>query len=261
MDNRPIGVFDSGVGGLTVLENLVEVLPNEDFIYVADQGHCPYGTKEEEDLKECIRNVARYLLSRNVKCIVIGCNTASLYIDEIRKMTTIPVISVIDPTCRYASLITKNKRIAVLGTNTTIKKGKYQSLLAENGIYSVGVPCSEFVDFIENCSLDDVKGDIIVANKLSFLKNENIDTLIYGCTHFSIIERQIKKVLGDKIKYVACGAPTSVVVVDTLTKNNSLSEKEIVGNIELYTTGDVKTAISTIKWSKFATHQIKHVTL
>ena len=106
---KRVGVFDSGIGGLTVLEKLMEKFPNEDFIYVADQGHCPYGTKTEEGIKECVLNVGKYLIAKDVKAIVIACNTASLFIKYLQEITEIPVISVIEPTCMAAINKTENK--------------------------------------------------------------------------------------------------------------------------------------------------------
>ena len=102
MNNKPIGVFDSGVGGLTVLEELIKILPNENFIYVADQKNCPYGTKQDDELLNILINNVKYFINIDVKAIVIACNTASLYINELQKLTNIPIISVIEPTCMKA---------------------------------------------------------------------------------------------------------------------------------------------------------------
>ena len=131
---QPIGVFDSGIGGLTVLEKLIQTFPNEDFLYVADQGHCPYGTKSQQEVGDRVEKVARYLVEHGAKAIVIACNTASLQIARARAITDVPVISVIQPTCAKAVSLTKNKKVAVLATVGTIRSGKYQQLLQEAGV-------------------------------------------------------------------------------------------------------------------------------
>lgn len=235
MDNRPIGVFDSGIGGLTVLSELRKVFKEEDFIYIADQKNCPYGTKTDEELISVISKVLNKLISMNVKAIVIACNTASLFINEFKKMTDIPIISVIEPTCEYAYNISKTKNIIVLGTNMTIKKGRYQLLLNDLNAVSYSVPCSEFVDYIENDNLTVDEFQEVVNSKLGNLKNKNIDTLIHGCTHFSLVEDFMRNVLGD-ISYVACGGPTSMKLKEVLVNSNLLGKS--IGNISLYTTGN-----------------------
>lgn len=237
MDNRPIGVFDSGIGGLTVLSELKKEFKNEDFIYIADQKNCPYGTKSDEELLNILKSVLNKLISLDVKAIVIACNTASLYINELQKMTSIPIISVIEPTCEYAYNLSKTKNIIVLGTNMTIRKKRYQTLLDELNAVVYPIPCSEFVDYIENEHLTKEEFQGIVNDKLGDLKNKNIDTLIHGCTHFSLVEDYMRNVLGD-ISYVACGKPTSIKLKEVLSNNDLLGNNK--GIIKLYTTGDTE---------------------
>ena len=256
--NKPIGVFDSGIGGLTVLEKLMEKFPNEDFIYVADQGHCPYGTKTEEEIIECVLNVGKYLIAKDVKAIVIACNTASLFIKHLQDITDIPVISVIEPTCQAAVDKTKNGKIAVLATIATIKKGKYQELISLENKIAYGVACSEFVDFVENHELDDPLGQIIVNEKLDCLKGENVDTLIHGCTHFSLLEDKMRKVLGN-INYVACGEPTSEQLYKILEEKELLNENNEGRYVRIFTTGSVENALMNMKWFKSPHEDIKKI--
>lgn len=257
IDNRPIGVFDSGIGGLTVLEELIKRFPNEDFVYVADQGHCPYGRKKDEEIIHCVLNVVDYLMKQNVKAIVIACNTASLFIDKVRSHVSIPVISVIDPTASYASKLTKNNKVAVLATIATITKGAYQERLIKNNITPYPLACSEFVDFVENHDLDDPIGQEIVSNKLNELKDSGVDTLIHGCTHFSILEDKMRKVLGD-INYVACGYPTSLEL-ERILKEKDLLNNKVNPSVNIYTTGSVENAIATMKWFKAKHEEIIHI--
>lgn len=247
MNSRPIGVFDSGVGGLTVLDELIKKLPNEDFIYIADEANCPYGTKSLEEIERCVMSITKYLVKQNVKAIVIACNTASLFVNKLRQITSIPIIDVINPTSNYAITQTKNNCIGVIATVATINKGSYQKILTENNINVYSEACSEFVDFIETKDLNSIEGKILVNNKLQNLKNTNIDTLIYGCTHFSILEPIIKEVLGNKINYIACGYPTSITLYETLKKNNLLNTQK-KGKTDIYTTGLVEETKKAMAW-------------
>ena len=258
MNKQPIGVFDSGIGGLTVLDKIIEIMPNEDYIYVADQGHCPYGTKKEEEIIECVLNVGKYLIAKNVKAIVIACNTASLFIKYLREIVDIPVISVIEPTCEYAMKVSKNKRIAVLATDTTIRKAKYQNMLKDKGYEAFGVPCQDFVTFVETKELDDPEGEKIVRRYLTPLVDKDVDTVIHGCTHFSLLEDNMRKVLGDK-NYVACGLPTAQALKEILTKSNSLNDENHHGYVKIYTTGKVENAKENMKWFKKNHEEIKHI--
>ena len=243
-DKKPIGVFDSGVGGLTVLEKLVKMYPGENFIYVADQGYCPYGTKTKEEIEQRVLTVGKYLLSRGVKAIVIACNTASLFKQSLQNITDIPVISVIEPTARLACQLTKTKKVAVLATNATIKNGKYQRILEENGMEVFPVPASQFVDIIESNEINTEATLKTVTEKLAPLQNKGIDTVIHGCTHFGLLEFQMKKVLPD-VTYVECGYPTSIILENVL----QLSKDNVAkGSVEIYTTGKRNDFEAKIKW-------------
>jgi len=243
-EKKPIGVFDSGVGGLTVLEKLVKMYPGENFIYVADQGYCPYGTKTKEEIEQRVLTVGKYLLSRGVKAIVIACNTASLFKQSLQNITDIPVISVIEPTARLACQLTKTKKVAVLATNATIKNGKYQRILEENGMEVFPVPASQFVDIIESNEMNTEATLKTVTEKLAPLQNKGIDTVIHGCTHFGLLEFQMKKVLPD-VTYVECGYPTSIILENVL----QLSKDNVAkGSVEIYTTGKRNDFEAKIKW-------------
>lgn len=248
MNEKPIGVFDSGVGGLTVLDELVKTLPSEDYIYVGDEANCPYGTKTNEEIEKCVVNVVTYLIKQDVKAIVIACNTASLFIDKLKTLTTIPIIDVINPTSNYASMQSKSKRIGVIATNATIKKGTYQKLLEEKNIKVYPVACSEFVDYIETKDINSNDAYMLVHQKLSCLQNTNIDTLIYGCTHFSILEKQIKEVVGKDVNYIACGYPTSIELLSILKANNLLNKSTNKSTIHIYTTGDISKTLKAMSW-------------
>ena len=255
---QPIGVFDSGIGGLTVLEKLIQTFPNENFLYVADQGHCPYGTKSQQEVGDRVEKVARYLVEHGAKAIVIACNTASLQIARARAITDVPVISVIQPTCAKAVSLTKNKKVAVLATVGTIRSGKYQQLLQEAGVTPVPLACSEFVDFVESHDVDDPAGEALVAGKLAEIRNEGFDTLIHGCTHFSLLEPQMRKVLGD-IRYVDCGTPTSEYLANYLKEHALETASTEKGKVQIFTTGSVENANATMKWFRAEHAPVAHV--
>ena len=252
---KPIGVFDSGVGGLTVLESMAAMLPGEDFIYVADQGHCPYGTKTAEQIGDRVEKVTRYLVSCGVKAIVIACNTASVRIDRARAVTDIPVISVIQPTCARAVEVTRNKKVAVLGTVSTIKSGTYQKILQGSGVTCVPLACSEFVEYIERGGSEE-EGERLVRDKLGAIKDAGMDTLVHGCTHFSLLEKHMRKVLGD-INYVACGRPAGEELKKILARSGALNATG--GRIRVLTTGSVEGAKRSMSWFGAAHEGVAHV--
>lgn len=233
-EKQMIGVFDSGVGGLTVLKDLIDKFPQETFIYVGDEKNCPYGIKTKEEIKICIFNIINYFINKDVKVIVIACNTASCFIDEIRKMTQIPIISVIEPTAMEAIKKTKTKRVGVIATSKTIEIGRYSKILTENNCEDYSIPCSEFVEIIENDLIQTDESSCIFNNKLNPLKNK-IDTLILGCTHFPLIRDQIQQILG-KINYIESGSPTANLLERVLKENNILNQSNEKGDTYIYLT-------------------------
>ena len=258
--DNPIGVFDSGIGGLTVLEKMAERMPEENFYYVADQGHCPYGPKSPEQVAERVRKITEHLLRQNVKAIVIACNTASLRIAAAREITDVPVISVIPPTCAKAVSLTKTKKIAVLATEATIKSGAYQNRIEQAGAEAYGLACPEFVEFLETYPPDDPKGIALVREKLRDLEGKGIDTLIHGCTHFSLLEPQMREVLGNEISYVACGDPTGEEVKKILEDRDERNNGR-KGVIRLFTTGDVEKAEKLMRWFRTEHEPLRKITI
>lgn len=246
-NNLPIGVFDSGVGGLTVLTDLMKEMPNENFIYVADEANCPYGTKSPEEIKKCVINIVKFLDEKHVKAIVIACNTASNFIDEIKKITNTLVISCIEPTATTAKEMSKNKKIGVIATEATVKIGKYQKLLESFGTTCFSVACSEFVEIVENNEVSLPSTKLIIEKNLKTLKEKDIDTLIFGCTHFPLLKEQIKDFLGD-INYVSSGSVVAQTLKSLLKQNNLLTTNTKAGTLDIYTTSTLKIIKDKIKW-------------
>lgn len=188
MNNKKIGVFDSGIGGLTALSALKKEFPNEDFIYVADNKNCPYGEKTKEELEKIVLSIIKYFESIDVKMIIIACNTASANSYDIK--SSIPIIRIIKPTATQA--LKNTGRIGVLGTDYTIMSKAYNKFLPE----MIGIKCSPFVRVIESGNTNTTQSFKIAEDILSPYKNK-VDIAILGCTHFSLMEEEIKKTLGD----------------------------------------------------------------
>lgn len=248
-DNRPIGVFDSGIGGVTVLDELVKKFPSENFIYVGDTLNLPYGTKTPEKLRELVSSVANYLVERNVKAIVIACNTATANSYHLKEIIDIPVIGVIAPTAKYAYEMSKSKNILVLATNVTIESNAYQEALNSidsNGNYYFS-KCSEFVDVIESNNINTEESFKLVSNKLNEYKDRKIDTVILGCTHFGLYSKEIKNVFPNA-KLIPCSVPTAKELYKVLESNSELNLQKNIGDIEIYATSDPDFMESKISW-------------
>jgi len=250
-NNRPIGVFDSGIGGITVLSKLAEVLPCEDFIYVGDTLNCPYGIKTPEEIANLVTRVVRYLLSQDVKAIVIACNTATANSAHLKEFVKIPIVGVISPTAKYALKVSRNKNIAVLATNATIDSKSYQKLLDKKGIFNRGkkyfVKCSEFVTAIEDKQFANDYSFKLVKDKLEFLADKNIDTVVLGCTHFGLYAQEISRVL-PQAKLVDCGGPTSQLLKKIMKKEKIIADDFRTGTIRITTTGDPEQMKKQIDW-------------
>lgn len=226
-NNLPIGVFDSGLGGLTVVKELIKLLPNEDIIYLGDTARVPYGTRSKEIIINFANDDVNFLLKKKVKCIVIACNTASAFAgQEIEDNSKIPVFDVIKPALVDAKKISKTK-IGVIGTRGTIASGAYK--------VDYSVPCPLLVPFIEEGEITGAALKIIVKDYLKTLKGK-IDTLILGCTHYPIIENIIQKEIGKSIKLVNPEKSVSVEVSKYLTKNKMLNEQKVLGKHEFFVT-------------------------
>lgn len=253
MNNKPIGVFDSGIGGVTVLEELVSMFPNEDFIYVGDTKNLPYGVKTKEVLKGLVSNVSNYLVSRKVKAIVIACNTATANSHHLKDEIDVPVIGVISPTSKYAYEVSKNKNILTIATNVTIESNSYQEALKnldKNGGNFYFEKCSEFVDAIENNIVNTPESFSLVENKLGKYADKNIDTIILGCTHFGIYEKELKNIF-PTATLVPCGLPTANELKRVLEEKDALNQTKKIGAIEINATSDPDFMKEKISWFKY----------
>ncbi len=236
MDNRPIGIFDSGLGGLTCLKKVMEIMPGEDLIYFGDIGRVPYGTKSKEIIQKYARQDIRFLETFNIKFVIIACGTASsAALPMIQDEFDMEIAGVLTPTCIRAAELTKNHKIGVIGTPGTIKSGKYLRKLKEINpeieVYSKA--CPMFVPLVENGYTSGEVVRIISEEYLTPLKNAGVDTLILGCTHYPILINAIQDIMGSNVKLVNAGAETAVYAKKRLADSGLLCSRER-GSVQFY---------------------------
>lgn len=216
----PIGVFDSGLGGLTVLRALHERLPGEDLVYFGDTARVPYGTKGEKTVRAFARQDAGLLVARGVKMVVVACNTASAFaLDYLQEILPVPVLGVIEPGVRTALAATRGGRVGVIGTSGTIRSGRYQAGLQAGGLPVDGVvacECPLFVPLVEEGMLDNTMTELAVAQYLQPLRTAGVDTLILGCTHYPLLKGAIGAYMGPGVELVDSAAALATAAEEQL---------------------------------------------
>ena len=208
----PIGVFDSGVGGLTVVREIMRNLPDERIVYFGDTARVPYGSKSKNTVIRYSRQIVHFLETQQVKAIVIACNTASaLALDTIEKEIDLPIIGVVKPGAQMAVETTQNKRVGVIATESTIQSGLYQQLIteADPAITVYGKPCPLFVPLVEEGWTKDPITEEVARRYLAEILDKDIDTLIMGCTHYPLLRSLLRKVVGEKVTLVNPAYETS----------------------------------------------------
>lgn len=211
--NAPIGVFDSGIGGLTVAREIMRQFPEEKMVYFGDTARVPYGNKSKMSVIRFSEQIIRFLRTQEVKAIVVACNTASSYaLEEVRKIEDIPIIGVINAGARTAAAVTRNRKIGIIGTAGTIGSGTYGNVLREMkpGVEVFGKACPLFVPLVEEGLLEDSVTDEIARRYLGVLKEKEIDTLVLGCTHYPLIRSTIARVMGSSVTLVDPAYETAV---------------------------------------------------
>lgn len=227
-DALPIGIFDSGIGGLTVLKEIRREVPRENIVYFGDTAHLPYGTKSKETITKFSVDNVNFLQGFGTKIVVVACNTASaLSLDALKKEFSFPVIGVIEPGAKQALAMTKNGRIGVIGTKSTIGSGSYETSLKKMDpavkVYSEACPL--FVSFVEEGWLEGEVVSKVARVYLAQLKSFGIDTLILGCTHYPLLEKVIQKTIGAHVKLVNSAEETAKEARLLLTKLKLNSHK------------------------------------
>ncbi len=221
----PIGIFDSGVGGLTVAKKIFELLPKEDIIYVGDTARYPYGPRSEEMVKKLSFQNMNFLLSQKVKFVVVACNTASaLALDDLEEYHKIPMIGVIEPGASASVKATRNGRIGVIGTLGTVSSGAYEKAIRKidstRKVYSV--PCPLFVALAEEGYVDEKATYLIAQDYLEPLIKRKVDTLVLGCTHYPLLEKVISKTVGKEVKLIDSATETAMEVRKILVEKRML---------------------------------------
>lgn len=262
---QPIGVIDSGVGGLTVAKEVMRQLPNERIIYLGDTARCPYGPRTTKEVKKFTWELTSFLLEKNIKMLVIACNTATAAaLDDIRRELKIPVLGVINPGARAAIKSTRNYHVGVIGTIGTVKSGAYETALKSlNSRLSVkSLACPKFVPLVESGEIKGPLAEKIVDESLKPMLSENLDTLILGCTHYPLLEPLVKKVMGDEVNVISSGDETAREISAILQYNGLLETSEVEPEHEFYTTGS--TAIFTkiaSEWLGFPISNVNKIKL
>ena len=235
-DARPIGVFDSGVGGVSVLRDLVRLLPRERFIYYGDNKNAPYGTRSEEEIRALSLDVANWLLSRDVKAMLVACNTAtSAAIQTLCDRLSIPVVGM-EPALKPAYELHADGKILVLATPATLRQAKFHRLYERYGEHAVALPCPELVEFVESgrCEGDEI--DAYLARRFADVQGEKLAAAVLGCTHFSFL----KKALGRALPGVPLldGNEGSARRLEYLLRENGTLREDGEGSVEFFTSGD-----------------------
>ena len=235
--NAPIGVFDSGVGGLTVAREIMRQIPNERIVYFGDTARVPYGSKSKDNIIKFSRQIIRFLQTENVKAIVIACNTASaLALDEMQQEFDLPILGVVKPGAKVAVETTVNKRIGLIGTEANIRSGVYtryiKSLDDEAKVFEKACPL--FVPLVEEGWLHDDITLQVASRYLEELKEKDIDTLIMGCTHYPLIRSTIRKVMGDKVNLVNPAYETAIELKNLLERDNLANKCDVDSPSSMY---------------------------
>lgn len=234
-----IGVFDSGLGGLSAVKEFLHVLPNEKIIYFGDTGRVPYGTRSRDTIKKYAFQDTRFLLENNVKIIVAACGTVSSVAgDALRSELSVPYTGVVNPTAFTAAHKTKNGRIGIIGTDATINSHSYKLRLEKlnPGFKVYEQACPLFVPLVENGFIcrDDQIVRLVIRRYLSELKEQNIDTLILGCTHYPLLRNAISDFMGESVTLVDSGYETAVYSAKILKEQNLLNDDESVKSPQFY---------------------------
>lgn len=229
-ESKPIGIFDSGIGGLTVLKEIFKQLPGESTVYLGDTARVPYGIRSPETVTRYSFENTRFLFSKEIKMIVIACNTASsVSLEPVRSSFSVPVIGVIEPGAKAAVAATRNKKIGVIGTEATIKSNSYAKAILniDRSIEVFGVACPLFVPLVEEGWTDGKIAEMTADKYLREIKQNDIDTLVLGCTHYPLLKGILSQVMGGSVNLIDSAIETAreiKKVLQSLTLLNSSGE-------------------------------------
>jgi glutamate racemase len=241
MDSRPVGVFDSGVGGLTVLHECLVTMPHEDFVYLGDHARLPYGPRPLEEVRRFAREIGRYLELQGVKLVVNACNTAtSAALPQLQEDLAVPVVGVITPEAHAAVQATRNRRVGLLATEGTVEAGRYAELVhaLDAGVAFFPVACPRLVPLIEDDDPFSTETTEAVREYAAPLKEAGVDTVILGCTHYPLIRPIFQRVFGRGVTLVFSADETAREVAETLARKGIENDEAREGEYRFLTTGD-----------------------
>jgi glutamate racemase len=241
VDTRPIGIFDSGAGGLTVFHECLVTLPHEDFVYLGDGARCPYGPLPSDEIRRFAHEIASYLEGSGVKLIVAACNSATAAaLPQLQERIEVPIIGVLTPEAHAAVQATRNRRIGVLATEATVASGRYAEAVhaLDAGAQVISTACPRLVPLIEAAAPND-EIDAAVRGYAQSLKDEAVDTVILGCTHYPLIKPVFERVFGRKTTLIFSAVETAHEVGETLGRKGIENDLAREGRCRFLTTGSV----------------------
>ena len=239
-DDRPIGVFDSGVGGLTILREIEKLLPQEDLLYFADTANCPYGAKTQEEIRRLARGIVDFLLARQAKLVVVACNTASVAsLAYLRELFAVPFVGIV-PAVKPAAQATQSKRIGVMATNATFQTEIFDDLVQKfaSDVVVLRQVCPGLVELVEAGEADTEAAERLVRQFVDPLVKQKIDTLVLGCTHYPFLRPLIEKVAGSGIAVIDPSAAIARQVAHVLDIRGIDAARPNPGSVRLFTSGD-----------------------
>lgn len=261
MDKRPIGVFDSGLGGLTAVRSLKKILPEEDLIYFGDTSRVPYGGRSRETILKYARQDVRFLRSFDLKAILIACGTVSTTsLQTLKAENDLPMVGVVEPTCARAAAVTKNKRVGMIATQASVRAGTYKTTLAEldPDIQVFAKACPLFVPLVENGRFH--KGDVVIETMareyLDPMRETGIDTLILGCTHYPLLTEIITGVMGPGVELVSAGEESAFELKRMLKAQGLRNDETRHGDATYYVSDRVESFEETASW--FLQEDLRH---
>jgi glutamate racemase len=261
-DNSPIGIFDSGVGGLSITKEIRRLLPNEDLLYFADSAYCPYGEKPPAIIKDRVFSLCNFLISKGAKMLVVACNTASIVsLDDIRRYYKIPVVGV-EPAVKPAVAATKTGTIGVLATGVTLSGDRFSALVKKycNQTAVVTQPCPGLVELVENGKTDGSEAEAMLTHYLQPLLEKNADTVVLGCTHYPFLRPLIQKLTDNKLTIIDTGEAVARQTSHLLINNELQTNKDSLGTETFFTSGNANLIEPVIRmlWNDTSL-QVKHV--
>ncbi|MCL6478584.1 MAG: glutamate racemase [Peptococcaceae bacterium] len=245
----PIGVFDSGVGGLSVLKEIRRLLPGEDIIYYADSAYCPYGVRPPAEIVSRSVKICDFLLGQGAKALVVACNTASAAgLDTYRQKYDVPIVGM-EPAIKPAAAATRNGRVGVLATGVTLSGNRFSSLLERycNGAEVFSQPCPGLVELVESGRHDSPEAAILLNKYIAPLKDRGVDTIVLGCTHYPFLKDLVRSIAGPLITVIDTGEAVARQVLRVLEANGLLSPGDKKGREVFHTSGNPREAGAVIK--------------